>query len=393
MQRATRRKPKKVRWALLLTLLLVLLVGGDFLWAQIRAQRGAREAKGFNAAALRDVRKRFPYRSLNNPVFVPPAEADFLGDEDYVLGVVVEGQARAYPTRLVSWHHAVNDQVADTPFAVTYCSVCNTGICFDRRVDGRRLTMEFLGLYQGASALTDRETWTVWGQLSGEALKGELAGKTMTQMPLLDTTWRMWKKLHPDTMVMAPHPSAGYLPRSAKVPRWYSGFPEREFAASLLDLDERLPPFEPVLGVAVQAADPPEGAETRRAYTLRQIRAASGVINDTLGGRPIAVLMDRQSETVIAVERILNGRTLTLQPRAGSGGVAEFSDAETGTSWNIEGVATRGELVGARLPRVTAHLSQWYGWAAYYPETTIYDRGSVLGGAENPSLAKGKRKQ
>jgi hypothetical protein len=94
---------------------------------------------------------------------VRASEADFLDENDYVLGVAANGDSRAYPTRFIWWHHVINDLIgkADAggalPIAVTYCSVCNTGIRYDRRLEGRPRELDFYGLYNGVVALCDRD--------------------------------------------------------------------------------------------------------------------------------------------------------------------------------------------------------------------------------------------
>lgn len=158
----------------------------------------------FDPARLWDGRGMVPFHAADFPKMVGASEAgDFLNDDEYVLGVTVNGQSRAYPTRFVWWHHVVNDKVEKSGrtdyFAVTYCSVCNTGVRYDLSLDGgaaRRL--DFYGLYNGVVALCDRETQSVFLQVSGEFADGPLAGKALKPAPLLDTTWGRWKTLHPD---------------------------------------------------------------------------------------------------------------------------------------------------------------------------------------------------
>src|SRR4051812_4191242 len=94
-------------------------------------------AADVKAEAIWDGRKIVPFHSIDNPPMVAASAADFLGDEEYVLGVTANGESRAYPTRFAWWHHVINDKIGDTPYVVTYCSVCNTGIRYDPRVDGK----------------------------------------------------------------------------------------------------------------------------------------------------------------------------------------------------------------------------------------------------------------
>jgi hypothetical protein len=58
--------------------------------------------------------------ALLTPTFVDADSADFLNPHDLVIGVVVSGQPKAYPIKILNWHEVVNDAAGDTPFAVTF---------------------------------------------------------------------------------------------------------------------------------------------------------------------------------------------------------------------------------------------------------------------------------
>ncbi len=75
--------------------------------------------------------------SIDEPRFASVAETSELGAKEPVIGLTIEGDARAYPLRVLTWHEIVNDVVGGVPVAVTYCPLCNSAIVFDRRVDGR----------------------------------------------------------------------------------------------------------------------------------------------------------------------------------------------------------------------------------------------------------------
>lgn len=330
----------------------------------------------FDPKALWDGRKIVPFRALDDPKMVKAAEADFLEDGEYVLGLTLNGESRAYPTRFVWWHHVINDRIGGSSFAVTYCSVCNTGIRYDRTVNAQVLKLDFYGLYNGVVSLCDRETETVVLQISGRAVKGPLAGIRLKADPLLDTTWGEWRRLHPDTLVMSPDtPYARYYrPKGQAEPRGHERFPAPFFRPTLTRGDKRLPPFDKVLGVILPPSPPgPEREAVRRAYPIKAVQEAGGVVNDTAGSISVAVFLDPETQTAVALFPVLEGRKLTFEARKPDGRVA-FYDRETGSRWNIEGRAEDGPLAGKSLARLENHLSQWYGWAAYYPDTTIYGR-------------------
>ena len=212
---------------------------------------------------------------------VKASDADFMTDDDYILGVTVNGESRAYPTRFVWFHHIVNDKAGkpEMRYAVTYCSVCNSGLRFDPTVDGKPVLIDFYGLYNGVACFCDRATESVLLQVSGDFVTGPLKGKSLKTGPLLDTTWKEWKTRHPDTLVMSPDTpfARGYRAKGDPEPRGYDKFPQKFFAQSMTRTDKRLPRFEKVLAVAqpVSNAQP-----ITRAFPIAALREAGGVVND-----------------------------------------------------------------------------------------------------------------
>ena len=339
--------------------------------------------------ALWDGRGLVPFHSIDNPKMVTAAQADFLNDDEYVLALTVNGEARAYPTRFVWWHHFVNDRTdkagPEYPgFLISYCSVCNTGIRYDSRVNGKPILFDFYGLYNGVVIMCDRDTQSVWLQVEGKAVKGPMTGSELKPGALLDTTWGQWKRRHPDTLVMSPDNEYKkfYRDKSYVEPRGYDRFPMPFFERSLTRIDKRLPMFDKVLAVTLPATPvsldaKPETksvpAALHRAYPLAALKDAKGVLNDTFGAEPVVVALEPDTQTANAFSRLVEGKTLTFETRE-SDGKPLLYDKETGTRWNIEGAGEAGPLMGKTLTRLNNHLSQWYGWVAYFPETSIYGR-------------------
>lgn len=313
---------------------------------------------------------------------VPVKRATHLMDEDYVLGVQVDGQWRAYPTKAMAYHHVINDQVADThghvtPIAITYCFACNAGLSFDTGFHGRSLKFGIYGVYNGTAALYERKSGGVMLPVLGSIVTGPLSGTKLKRLPTLDTTWGMWKRLHPGTLVMSlntPY-SSKYGSAKRPFPRLVNKLPDPNIAITVKRGDRRLAPFEPVQGVTVQGL---AGKLLHRAYPLRELRAEGGVVNDTLGSHELTILMDLRSGTVDAFDRKVKGRLLTFATRPSHGEGTTFIDRETGSRWNIEGKAESGPLAGTTLHRLQNHLIQWFGWSGYFPQTSIY------GGSDRP---------
>ena len=101
-----------------------------------------------------------------------------------MVTLALDGAAeRAYPVRYLMWHEIVNDTVGGVPVAVTYCPLCNSALSFDRRVDGRVLTLGVSGLLRHSDmVMFDRETESLWQQFTGAAIVGEMLGAELAQL-------------------------------------------------------------------------------------------------------------------------------------------------------------------------------------------------------------------
>ncbi len=339
--------------------------------------------------ALWDARSFKPFVSLDSPRMVGALQADFLSDAEYVLGISENGESRAYPMRFLAFHHVVNDEIGTLrrgkiPVAITFCSNCNTGIRYDPRVGGITLKFDFCGAYNGIATLYERRTQGVFLIGEGRIVTGPLTGTRLNTGPLLDTTWGAWKKLHPDTLVMSEDMAFKKFYGSSNVEgkRHEGGSVYSFFGATVTRGDKRLPPFDLVLAVTLNPKKEPKreykGRQSEtplyRAYPIQALVQAGGVVNDILGEEPVGVLLDARTQTAAAFSRRVGSQTLTLEARGQAGGTAAFYDRETGTRWNLEGKGENGPLKGKGLQRLDYHLSQWYGWAASFPNTSIYGR-------------------
>ena len=115
--------------------------------------------------------------SIDNPKFVNANEAEFVSDNDVVIGLEINGEIKAYPLSILVWHEIVNDNVGDIPVAVTYCPLCFTNQVFERTIDGNEVEFGTSGkLYNSNLVMYDRLTESYWSQALGTAIVGELAG-------------------------------------------------------------------------------------------------------------------------------------------------------------------------------------------------------------------------
>ena len=144
--------------------------------------------------------------SIDNPEFVPVAEVRDLADTEPVIGIIINGDARAYPLRVMTWHEIANDTVGGVPVTVTYCPLCNSSIVFDRRLDGRVLDFGTTGkLRKSDLVMYDRQTESWWQQFSGTAIVGELNGKVLKMLPSRLESFARFRERAPQGRVLVPN--------------------------------------------------------------------------------------------------------------------------------------------------------------------------------------------
>jgi Flp pilus assembly protein TadD len=274
-----------------------------------------------------------------------------LVDSDLVIGVVVDGQARAYPVNLMFGpaNEAVNDVLAGVPVAATWCPIAHSAVVFERTVRGRVVDLGALGLENGVFKLYDRQTRSTWSQVSGVASRGPLRGRALRKRESMLTTWGKWRRLHPETTV--------YL--DTTLPDHH---PYNEDAIARITLAGDGPLRNEDLVAGVESATPP------RAWLLRKL-GASRVLNDVAGEDPVVVFLAEDAVTVRIMRRRVGGRVLTFAAEGD-----RLRDAETGSVWDgLTGRAVSGPLAGRRLETLVVTTALWYAWRSQRPGTSLWE--------------------
>ncbi len=252
--------------------------------------------------------------ALTDPETESAREAGrWLRPSDTVLGVVISGQARAYPLRILNWHEIVNDRIGDRRFVVTYCPLCGSGMLFD--------SSDIFGvsglLYQSDVLLYDRKTESLWSQLMARAVTGPRIGERLKMLPAEHTTWRDWHRRHPQSRVLSRR--TGY---------------SRDYEHD------------------------PYAFYRRRAGTMFPVRNADQRLHAKAWVIGLSLHGHARAWDIAALARVgelrehWQGRRLIIRYHA-DGNRAEVLDATTGRP----------------LPAVSLY---WFAWAAFHPDTELY---------------------
>ncbi len=348
------------------------------------------------------------------PILVNQEEAAaWIDAREPVIAVTVNGESRAYPLQVLTWHEIANDTVAGIPVAVTFCPLCNSAIAFDRRIpltpeaqnaallnngtlEFGELDQAFLDayafqhgevpdfeaslevtfgvsgfLYNSNLFMFDSKTFTLWGQILGEGNIGTLTGTRLLNYPAQIIAFEAFRATFPEALVLSR--DTGFLRSYGENP--YPGYDDADTPPFLFNgiTDGRLPPKARVVSVAFR------GESVAYPFEILEVERA---INDLIADEPVAVWWQdgtssalnnaaiagsRDVGAVGVFSRNLNGQELSFSWDGGA-----FVDDQTGSSWNLSGRAIAGELQGEQLQAVVHDNTLWFAWAAFKPDTRLF---------------------
>ena len=293
--------------------------------------------------------------SIDDPQFANVSDSHFMSDSDTVIGLEIDGDARAYPIFILVWHEIVNDKVGGTPVSVTYCPLCYTNQVFERIIDGQEVEFGTSGkLYNSNLLMYDRYTESYWSQALGIAVKGDLTGYQLNLIPFDVITWGDWKQMHPDTKVLTT--DTGHI-RSYATDPYGNYYTEPRIMFPVENNDDRLHPKEIIIGFNLD--------DVYKAYKQNDIEKEV-LINDSIGDIPI-MLTSFFSENSRAFLRIVDDETLNFVYSNG-----KILDSETLSEWNYDGLSVSGIYQGKQLERLPIEPGFWFEWVAFHPQTLVY---------------------
>jgi hypothetical protein len=229
-----------------------------------------------------------------------------------------------------------------------------------------------------------RDRKTLYPQMIYTGISGTYEGERLELLPLVETTWSMWRRIYPDSTVPLPGTGWEIFPRRDKFPvSFYSSYPyfwSRYGDYRLVNdwlifppttngegvIDDRVPSKNIVLGICQDGGN--------KAYPFATMPQDGAVINDVAGDLSLLVVYHAPSRTAIPYDRRVDGQTLSFYLVEAKGALpVEFKDEQTGTRWDMLGRAVEGPLDGTQLRQIPAYNSMWFAWAAFFPETAIWN--------------------
>jgi len=261
-----------------------------------------------------------------------------------VVGVEINGQAKAYPIQFIGFHHQVRDTVGGRPVLVSYCTVCRTGRVFSPFVDGEPETFRLVGMNHFNAMFEDKTTGSWWRQANGEALVGPRRGALLPELESQQMPLRAWLRLHPASLVM--QADSAFSDQYSNDFKYENGSSRKELTGtdSLSWRDKSW-----VVGLTV-------GRESR-AYDWNRLRRER-IVNDTLGGKPIVLALAADRSSFFAFER---------PDPAIRFGLRRDSLLAPGHAYALSGWGVAGSL-----KKVPASQEFWHSWRTFHPGTGRY---------------------
>ncbi len=295
---------------------------------------------------------------LSDPETVPARDdqASYLDDTDVVFGVVVNGEARAYPKRILAWHEMVKDHLGGRSINGVYCTLCGSMIVYDTLIVGKHYELGTSGfLYRSNKLMYDHDTESMWSTITGEPVIGPLVGRGLKLTPwtVVTTTWGRWKALHPQTTVLTL--DTGHRRDYGEGVAYRDYFATDGLMFKVPGQDDRLKNKAEVL--ALRFGDPEAGPAAISSDFLKTRPVYTG----EHGGQAYVVLTDRSG-----AHRIYDPKAESFSAYDGDQAVT----STTGQRWSL----TEEALVapdGTKLSRLPSHGAFWFGWHAAHPDTAL----------------------
>lgn len=313
--------------------------------------------------------------SINQPKFITTADADaWLENQEPVILVAIENEARAYPLQILTYHEIVNDVMAGRPIIVTFCPLCYAALAFDRRIDGKVHSFGVSGMLRHSDmVMFDRETESLWQQLNGEGIVGTYTGKKLIPVSAQIISYAQFKEAYPFGEVLSRQ--TGHRRNYGNNP--YAGYDNINDRPFLYKgpFDKRIPPMEKLVTISMANQD--------KAYP-HSITRKERVVYDEIGDTSIVVFHGEGAVSALDKKSIAESKVI------GSTGVfyndvddknlrfsykdGYFFDEDTGTKWDITGKAVSGPRSGMQLRSLPHGNFFAFAWFAFKPETPLYGK-------------------
>lgn len=293
---------------------------------------------------------------LRNPKMMAAGQAEYLEDDNIIFGIKINGDARAYPKRILAWHEMFVDTVGGVDIAGVYCTLCGTVIPYKTEFDGVKHQLGTSGfLYRSNKLMYDKATQSLWNTIKGEPVVGPLVGKgiALEHLSVVTTTWGEWKSRHPSTTVLSL--DTGHRRDYGEGVAYRDYFSTDRLMFNTPFKDKRLKNKQEVLALRFPAS-PKEQLAIDTDFLNK-----NALYKNKIGQQKLLVLTDSTG-----ANRVYDPKDIEFVSYDRGSMVTDSN----GDQWRL----TEENLIspkGKRLGRLPYHRAFWFGWHATYPETRL----------------------
>lgn len=279
-----------------------------------------------------------------------------ISTDKQVIGVSINGEAKAYPIQLVGYHHYVSDTIGNTPVIITYCTICRTARAYSLKIKGKPDKFNLVGVNQFNAILEDSSTKSWWQQATGMAIAGPLKGEKLEEIPFRQASLFSWLLQHPTSGVL--QPDDVYAPQYALL----ESYDKSSFKGNIVQIDSTTYKAKSlVVGIANKSAG--------KAYDWNKLGYVK-VLEDSLPGTAILITVEKDNTSFHVWKRKVKDQVLRFEK---TDNADKIKDVNTSSVWNMNGECMEGELKGTRLSEVQSYQETRESWENFHPSSEETD--------------------
>ncbi len=285
---------------------------------------------------------------FNQPekLLLASATANKVDTQRLIIGVVINGEAKAYPIQYLGYHHQVQDTISGKRVMVTYCTVCRTGRIFEPFVKGKYEKFRLVGMDHFNAMFEDASTKSWWRQATGEAVAGKLKGEKLPEILSTQTSLGAWLRLYPRSLVMQADPS--FVSFYDSTFKYEAGKSKSKLTGtdSLSWKDKSW-----VVGI--------RSGKTSKAYDWNKLMKER-IILDTIGHASVALVLAGDNKSFFAFETPSQNTKIYMQHDTLLSG---------NNTYRLDGT---GINTLSKLKRLPASQEFWHSWRTFNMGTQVF---------------------
>jgi hypothetical protein len=285
------------------------------------------------------------------------ATTDSTNKNKLIIGVTMNGKAKAYPIDIIGYHHQIQDSIDGQPIIVTYCTVCRTGRVYSPKINGIPQQFRLVGMDHFNAMFEDALTKSWWQQATGTAITGKLKGTQLVEIPAKQMRLSNWIEQHPSTVIL--QPDENFKKDYADL----KGFDDGTITSSLEKRDTGSWKFKSwIVGINLNGK--------AKAYDWNYL-VKKTLINDAIMETPIIITVEANQQSFYAFSSLVNGVILQFSKTAEAD---KIIDLQTNSIWTRSGKCVEGPLNGTQLKSIQAYQEFWHSWQYFHPKTGTYPK-------------------